>query len=85
MTQLQKGERWLASIITRRRAEYRINISPPNTTDFAIMYLPMEALYAYVMQLSGTVEALQREKHGDFGSLNTICAVIAFRWAEPLP
>lgn len=36
-------------------------ISPPHTTDFAIMYLPIEGLYAEVARRSGLCEYLQRE------------------------
>ncbi len=36
-------------------------IAPPHTTDFAIMYLPIEGLYAEVARKSGLCEQLQRE------------------------
>ena len=36
-------------------------ISPPYTTDFAIMFLPVEGLYAEALQTPGLVETLQRE------------------------
>ncbi len=36
-------------------------IDPPNTTDFAIMFLPIEGLYAEVLRDSGLFETLQRE------------------------
>ena len=36
-------------------------IAPPNTTDFAIMFLPVEGLYAEALQTPGLVETLQRE------------------------
>ncbi len=36
-------------------------IAPPYTTDFAIMYLPIEGLYAEVARRSGLCEQLQRE------------------------
>ena len=36
-------------------------IKVPTTTDFAIMYLPIEGLFAEVVKRSGLVEALQRE------------------------
>lgn len=36
-------------------------IAPPNTTDFAIMYLPVESLYAEVLHIDGLAEGLQRE------------------------
>ncbi|MDO5022456.1 MAG: DNA recombination protein RmuC [Eubacteriales bacterium] len=51
-------------------------IAPPNTTDFAIMYLPMEALYAYVMQLSGLAESIQREKHVIISGPSTLSALL---------
>ena len=34
-------------------------VSPPETTDFAIMFLPTEGLYAEVLRRPGTVERLQ--------------------------
>jgi len=36
-------------------------ISPPHTTDFGIMYLPTEGLYAEVIRRTGLVESLQRD------------------------
>jgi len=36
-------------------------VDPPNTTDFAIMFLPVEGLYAEVLRDSGLFETLQRE------------------------
>jgi DNA recombination protein RmuC len=36
-------------------------IDPPATTDFALMYLPIEGLYAEVLRFSGLFETLQRE------------------------
>lgn len=36
-------------------------IQPPFTTDFAIMFLPLEGLYAEVAQRRGLLETLQRE------------------------
>ena len=36
-------------------------IDPPNTTDFALMYLPVEGLYAEVLRYRGLFEILQRE------------------------
>ena len=50
---------------TRVRAEARKiaekYISPPYTTDFAIMFLPVEGLYAEVLQSPELVESLQRD------------------------
>ncbi|OGP63713.1 MAG: recombinase RmuC [Deltaproteobacteria bacterium RBG_13_49_15] len=36
-------------------------IDPPNTTDFAILFLPVEGLYAEVLRRPGLCEILQRE------------------------
>lgn len=36
-------------------------ILPPRTTDFAIMFLPTEGLYAEVVRRAGLVEAIQRD------------------------
>ena len=36
-------------------------ISPPHTTDFAIMFLPVEGLYSEALQTPELVEALQRD------------------------
>ena len=36
-------------------------IDPPNTTDFGIMFLPTEGLYAEVLRRNGLVEILQRD------------------------
>jgi DNA recombination protein RmuC len=36
-------------------------ISPPHTTDFAIVFLPSEGLYAEVLRRPGLVESLQRQ------------------------
>ncbi len=36
-------------------------VSPPHTTDFAVLYLPTEGLFAEVMRRPGLVEALQNE------------------------
>ena len=36
-------------------------IAPPKTTDFGVLFLPTEGLYAEVLRRPGLVEALQRE------------------------
>lgn len=36
-------------------------IDPPNTTDFAIMFLPTESLFAEVVRSTGLIETLQRD------------------------
>src|SRR5690606_24171886 len=36
-------------------------IDPPNTTDFALLFLPFESLYAEVLRSPGLFEQIQRE------------------------
>jgi len=36
-------------------------VAPPHTTDFAILYLPTESLFAEVLRRPGLVEAVQNE------------------------
>ena len=53
------------AIEMRLRAEARTirdkYIAPPHTTDFAILFVPTEGLYAEALRRPGLVEALQRE------------------------
>lgn len=37
-------------------------IDPPNTTDFAVMFLPTESLYAEVLRIPGLMEECQNKK-----------------------
>jgi DNA recombination protein RmuC len=55
-----------AKLIERRIKEEAKSISgkyldPPNTTDFAFMFLPIEGLYAEVLRIPGLFDFLQRE------------------------
>ena len=52
---LQKSIKKFAEDISKKY------ISPPITTDFAIMFLPTEGLYAEVLKFPGKVEEIQRE------------------------
>ena len=36
-------------------------IDPPNTTDFAIMFLPFEGLFAEILRIPGLFESIQRD------------------------
>jgi DNA recombination protein RmuC len=50
-------------------------IDPPNTTDFAIMFLPFEGLYAQVLQL-GLLESLQRDYKVNIAGPTTMAALL---------
>lgn len=50
-------------------------IDPPNTTDFAIMFLPFEGLYAEVVR-RGMVETLSREYRVNIAGPTTMAALL---------
>ena len=51
-------------------------IDPPRTTDFAIMFLPTEGLYAEVLRIPGLFEYVQREYKVIIAGLTTISAIL---------
>jgi DNA recombination protein RmuC len=51
-------------------------IDPPNTTDFAIMFLPFEGLYAEVLRQPGLFEILQREYKVIITGPTTLSAIL---------
>ncbi|MGE4158037.1 MAG: DNA recombination protein RmuC [Planctomycetota bacterium] len=51
-------------------------IAPPLTTDFAVMYLPLEGLYAEVARRSGLLETLQREYRVNVAGPTTFAAIL---------
>ncbi len=50
-------------------------LDPPNTTDFGIMFLPIEGLYAEVVR-RGMIEVLQRDYHVNIAGPTTMAAVL---------
>jgi DNA recombination protein RmuC len=51
-------------------------IAPPETTDFGILYLPTEGLYAEITQRPGLQELLQREYRVMIAGPNTVAALL---------
>ena len=51
-------------------------IAPPHSTDFAIMFLPVEGLYAEVMRDMDTAEQLQREQRVVIAGPSTFVALL---------
>jgi DNA recombination protein RmuC len=51
-------------------------IDPPQTTDFAIMFLPIEGLYAEVLRRPGLAEFLQREHRIVVSGPTTLAALL---------
>ncbi len=52
-------------------------IEPPYTTDFAILFLPTEGLYAEVLRRPGLMEALQREHRITLAGPTTLLAMLS--------
>lgn len=57
----------------RRIGKY---IAPPHTTDFAVMFLPLEGLYAEVMRHADVVESLQRQQRILIAGPSTLLALL---------
>ena len=51
-------------------------IEPPHTTDFAILFLPSEALYAEVLRRAGLMDILQREYRVTLAGPTTLLAML---------
>jgi DNA recombination protein RmuC len=51
-------------------------LAPPHTTDFAILFVPTEGLYAEALRRPGLVEALQREYKVMLAGPTTLLAVL---------
>lgn len=51
-------------------------LDPPHTTDFAIMFLPIEGLYAEVLRRPGLAEFLQREYRVTVAGPTTLTALL---------
>jgi len=52
-------------------------LEPPYTTDFAILFLPTEGLYAEVLRRPGLMEALQREHRITLAGPTTLLAMLS--------
>ena len=50
-------------------------VAPPHTTDFGIMFLPVEGLYAEVVR-RGLIEVLQRDYHVNIAGPTTMAALL---------
>ena len=74
---LQRAQRELEQRIrTEAKAISEKYIDPPATTDFALMFLPTESLYAEVLRISGLTEECQRKYHIVITGPTTIAALL---------
>ena len=51
-------------------------VAPPHSTDFAVMFLPVEGLYAEVLRDTDTVESVQREQRVVIAGPSTLAALL---------
>lgn len=51
-------------------------VAPPHTTDFALLYLPVEGLYAEALRRPGLAELLQREYRVSLAGPTTLAALL---------
>ena len=51
-------------------------LAPPHTTDFAILFLPVEGLYAEVLRRPGLMDALQRDYRVTLAGPTTLLAIL---------
>lgn len=83
---LDSGERE-AIVAARKQLETRIKaeardistkyVSVPATTNFGIMFLPFEGLYAEVVSMPGLIESLQRDWHVNVAGPSTMAALLS--------
>ncbi|NDF44767.1 MAG: DNA recombination protein RmuC, partial [Betaproteobacteria bacterium] len=51
-------------------------LAPPHTTDFAILFLPIEGLYAEVLRRPGLMDSLQRDYRVTLAGPTTLLAML---------
>ena len=74
---IEAGNKNLENIIKKMAKDIRDKyIDPPNTTDFAIMFLPFEGIYAEVIRRSHLLEQLQREFKVAVTGPTTLAAIL---------
>jgi len=76
----ERAERALRALEARIKFEGRAirekYIDPPCTTDFAILFLPVEGLYAEVLRIPGICDYLQREQRVVVAGPTTLAALL---------
>ena len=66
----------MTAIRTEARRISSKYVAPPHTTDFAVMFLPVEGLYAEVVQQIDLVDAIQRELRIVIAGPSTFAALL---------
>lgn len=75
--QIEHAAKALETIIKKNAKDIHDKyIDPPNTTDFAIMFLPTESLYAEVVRRPGLLETIARDFSINIAGPTTISALL---------
>jgi DNA recombination protein RmuC len=75
--EIDRAQKELARVVKLFAREIREKyIDPPNTTEFAIMFLPFEGLYAEVLRIPGLFESMQGEYKITIAGPTTISAFL---------
>lgn len=70
------GQALEARFRSEARTLHDKHIAPPHTTDFAIMYLPVEGLFAEALRRPGLAESIQRELRVVLAGPTNLAAVL---------
>mgnify|MGYP003344164017 CR=1 FL=1 len=77
---LSSGEGVAKALESRLRQEAKTiatsYLAPPHTTDFAILFLPVEGLYAEALRRPGLMDALQRDHRVTLACPTTLLALL---------
>ncbi len=65
-----------ARIRTEAKSIAESYLAPPHTTDFAILFLPVEGLYAEVLRRPGLMDSLQRDYRVTLAGPTTLLAML---------
>ncbi len=63
-------------VVSQARSIRDKYVSPPVSTDFAILFLPVESLFAEVLRVPGLSERLQRDFHVTVAGPTTLAALL---------
>jgi DNA recombination protein RmuC len=69
------------ALVTRIKLEAKAikdkYVQPPKTTDFAVLYVPIEGLYAEILRVPGLFEMMQRDYRVTVAGPTTIAAILS--------
>ena len=75
-TMVAKAQKEFDDAVKRMAEEITKYLDPPNTTDFAIMFLPFEGIYAEVVRKAALLEELQRKYRVIAAGPTTLAAIL---------